>query len=236
MNRARRLFKFLLERKARVFQPTLIDEINGAVRPNAPGHRGNCVNDEPHTLFDGIRCSVSIALVGFNPDLAHSALLQMVHEEHIGRSRQWGHGGNDSFSCPDNEDLVFAIIPILRSREPRHSLKVYVDGAKHLLPTPGQRLDSLLMEFIAREFQEEYKARIVHYGGNCSISPGSRSGCSFEQSGTGRDRSRRVRAFLNVSNKSTFLLVRCPLCTIASGGPVGDSLSVSDLAARHLGE
>jgi len=48
------------------------------------------------------------------------------------------------------------------------------------------------MEFIAREFQEEYKARIVHYGGNCSISPGSRSGCSFEQSGTGRDRSRRV--------------------------------------------
>src|SRR6266581_9113399 len=92
MNRALRLFKFLLERKARVFQPTLIDAIDGAVRPNAPGHRGNCVNDEPHTLFDSIRCSVSIVLVGFNPDLAHRALLQMVREEHIGRSRKWGHG------------------------------------------------------------------------------------------------------------------------------------------------
>ena len=46
----------------------------------------------------------------------------------------------------------------------------------------------------------------------------------------------KSKGFLNDSYKSTFLLVRCPLCTIASGGPVGDSLSVSDLAGRQLGE
>ena len=49
MNRARWVFKFLLERNARIFQPTLIDEINGAVGPKAPGYGRNCVNDESHT-------------------------------------------------------------------------------------------------------------------------------------------------------------------------------------------
>src|SRR6266480_802305 len=71
-------------------------------------------------------------------------------------------------------------------------------------------------------------------GGNCPISLGSRSGCSFEQAGKPNpSRSiQKSKGFLNDSYESTFLLVRCPLCTIVSGGPVGDSLAVSDLAAR----
>ena len=64
MNCARWLFNFLLQREARIVQPTLIDEINRAIRPNGPGHRGNCVDDKPHAIFrslqsfDVARCSI----------------------------------------------------------------------------------------------------------------------------------------------------------------------------------
>src|SRR5258708_16537154 len=50
MNWARRLFKILLQRKAGIFHPTLIQEINDAVRPDTPGHHGNCVNDKPEVI------------------------------------------------------------------------------------------------------------------------------------------------------------------------------------------
>src|SRR5882762_8397585 len=82
MNRARWVFKFLLERNARIFQPTLIDEINGAVGPKAPGHGRNCVNDEPHTLFKSIRCSCSIAVVRFISALPH-VIFAPVERQHI---------------------------------------------------------------------------------------------------------------------------------------------------------
>ena len=52
MNCARRLFNFLLQRKARIVQPTLIDEIKGAIRLQGPDHRRNCVDNKPNTIFD----------------------------------------------------------------------------------------------------------------------------------------------------------------------------------------
>ena len=51
MNWTRGLFQFLLQRKTCVVQPTLIDEINHAVRPETPGHRGNRIDDEAKKLF-----------------------------------------------------------------------------------------------------------------------------------------------------------------------------------------
>jgi hypothetical protein len=88
MNRARWIFKFLLERNARMFQPTLIDEINGAVRPKAPGHGRNGVNDQPHTLFDSIRCSFGITVVRFISTPPHDASSRapsfLRADEHIG--------------------------------------------------------------------------------------------------------------------------------------------------------
>src|SRR5437879_10250855 len=51
MNYVRPLFKCLLERKARIFQAALIDEINGAIRLKGPDHRGECVDDEPNAIF-----------------------------------------------------------------------------------------------------------------------------------------------------------------------------------------
>src|SRR5437879_12250457 len=41
MNWARRVFNFLLQREARVVQPTLIDEINGTIRQKHPDQRAN---------------------------------------------------------------------------------------------------------------------------------------------------------------------------------------------------
>src|SRR5712691_11326215 len=51
MKWAHRLFNILLQRKAGIVHPTLIEEINGAVGPNAPGHRGNCVDDKTNAIF-----------------------------------------------------------------------------------------------------------------------------------------------------------------------------------------
>ena len=70
MNCARRLFKCLLQREARIFHPTLIDEINGAVRQNAPGHRGNCVDHKPKMI-------VASPQIIFRP-LAHSDFVSQL--------------------------------------------------------------------------------------------------------------------------------------------------------------
>ena len=46
--------------QARGFQPTLIDEINGAVRPRAPDMRRNSVDDEPEAIFALLQGRVEI--------------------------------------------------------------------------------------------------------------------------------------------------------------------------------
>ncbi len=51
MDCARRFFNSLLQRKTRIVQPTLIEELKGAVRRKAPGHRRNCVDDKPSAIF-----------------------------------------------------------------------------------------------------------------------------------------------------------------------------------------
>src|SRR5690242_19615116 len=56
MNRARRLFNILLQRKTGIVHPSLIEEINGAVGPNAPDHRGNCVDDKTNAIFAPAQC------------------------------------------------------------------------------------------------------------------------------------------------------------------------------------
>ena len=47
---ARGLCNFLRERETRIIQPTLINKINSAIRPNGPGHRGDFVDNEPQYL------------------------------------------------------------------------------------------------------------------------------------------------------------------------------------------
>src|SRR6267378_2294987 len=79
MNRTGRVSKLRFKRKACIFQPTLIDEIHGTVGPKAPSHRGNGVDDEPHALFNRIRCRFSITVVRFistRPHGDHQELLQ----------------------------------------------------------------------------------------------------------------------------------------------------------------
>ncbi len=51
MHWARRLCNRLLQRKSRIFEPALVDEIEGAVSPKAPGHCRNCVDDKPSAIF-----------------------------------------------------------------------------------------------------------------------------------------------------------------------------------------
>src|SRR5260221_338226 len=60
MNWARRIFDILLQRKAGIVHPTLIEEINDAVRPKAPGHRGDCVDDKPIAIFASAQCIFSL--------------------------------------------------------------------------------------------------------------------------------------------------------------------------------
>src|SRR5260370_7279253 len=63
MHWARRFFNFLLQRKARIVQPTLIEEINSAVWPDAPGHSGNGVGDQAQAIFALAQCLLgSLAL------------------------------------------------------------------------------------------------------------------------------------------------------------------------------
>src|SRR5689334_8337784 len=50
MEGARGLCNFLRERETRIIQPTLINKINSAIRPNGPGHRGDFVDNEPQYL------------------------------------------------------------------------------------------------------------------------------------------------------------------------------------------
>jgi hypothetical protein len=56
MNWARRICHILLERKAGIVHPTLIEEINDAVRPNAPGHNRNSVDDQAKVIFASPQC------------------------------------------------------------------------------------------------------------------------------------------------------------------------------------
>ena len=51
MNWACRVFDFLLQSETRIVQPTLIDEINGAIRLKGPDHRRNCVDNKPNAIF-----------------------------------------------------------------------------------------------------------------------------------------------------------------------------------------
>jgi hypothetical protein len=51
MNRACWIRHILSQRKARVVHPTLIEEINDAVRPNAPRHDGNRVDDQANAIL-----------------------------------------------------------------------------------------------------------------------------------------------------------------------------------------
>ena len=64
MDCPRRLFKCLLQRKARIFQPALIDEIQGAVSQNDPGHRGNCVNYQPELALALPQCVFGLLALG----------------------------------------------------------------------------------------------------------------------------------------------------------------------------
>src|ERR1700686_4628929 len=50
MTRAGRVFNIPLQRKAGIVHPTLIEEINDAVRPKAPDHGGNGVDDQPNAI------------------------------------------------------------------------------------------------------------------------------------------------------------------------------------------
>ncbi len=56
-----------------------IEEISRAIRQFAPDYGGNCVNDEPQALFDGIRCLVRTDGARFRPGMAHRALLEIVN-------------------------------------------------------------------------------------------------------------------------------------------------------------
>src|SRR2546427_12389862 len=89
----------VLQGKARIFSKISVEEISRAVRQFAPDYCGNCVNDELQALFDSIRYSASIDVVGLSRDLAHSARLQVLYAMHICRPPQLGHAGNDSFTC-----------------------------------------------------------------------------------------------------------------------------------------
>src|SRR5258707_4973721 len=51
MNRARWVFNILFQRKSGIVHPTLIEEINGTIRPHAPGHGGNWVDNKPGATF-----------------------------------------------------------------------------------------------------------------------------------------------------------------------------------------
>src|SRR6266403_2958192 len=70
MNRAPRLFNCLFQSKARIVQPTLIEEIKVAVRSKAPGHRGNCVDYQAKVFFTEAHCLFRSLPVG---DVLHSA-------------------------------------------------------------------------------------------------------------------------------------------------------------------
>src|SRR5258706_749108 len=51
MNRARRILNILIQREAGIVHPTLIEEIDGAVRQNAPGHYGDGVDHDAKDVF-----------------------------------------------------------------------------------------------------------------------------------------------------------------------------------------
>ncbi len=51
MNWASWFFYKLFQRKSAIVRPTLIEEINHAVRPNTPGHGGNCIDDKPEMFL-----------------------------------------------------------------------------------------------------------------------------------------------------------------------------------------
>src|SRR5438093_5665026 len=59
MDCERRLFNVLLQREARIVQRTPIDEINDAVRPNAPGHPGDYVDEKAKVVFASSQCTFS---------------------------------------------------------------------------------------------------------------------------------------------------------------------------------
>src|SRR5436190_2211622 len=64
MNDAHRLFKRFLKRNAYIVQPTLIDKINGAIRPQAPGHHGNRVDDKTKMIVASLQCLFNLLTLG----------------------------------------------------------------------------------------------------------------------------------------------------------------------------
>src|SRR6266849_9180217 len=72
MNWVRRIFDILLQRKAGIVHPRLIEEINDAVGPNAPGHSGNCVDDQAKVFFTAAHCLFAFDAFGdIHADSAH---------------------------------------------------------------------------------------------------------------------------------------------------------------------
>ena len=51
MNRAHRVFDIFLQSKTGIVHPTLIEEVNRTIRPQAPGHGGDCVYDQAKLFF-----------------------------------------------------------------------------------------------------------------------------------------------------------------------------------------
>src|ERR1041384_4261061 len=70
MDWARRIFDILLQRKAGIIQPTLIEKINDAVRPHAPGHCRNGVDYQTKMFFAAAHCLFSSTAFG---DVLHGA-------------------------------------------------------------------------------------------------------------------------------------------------------------------
>src|SRR2546427_625012 len=59
-----------IQRKAGIIQPTLIEEINHAIRPNGPGHSGNSVDYQAKVFFTAAHCLFGSPAFG---DVLHSA-------------------------------------------------------------------------------------------------------------------------------------------------------------------
>jgi hypothetical protein len=63
-----------------IFQPRLIDEINGSVRQRSPDKRGNCVDNESKAIFGPTRSLNSLTAMRYSHDDLPNTNLPVVSQ------------------------------------------------------------------------------------------------------------------------------------------------------------